>query len=131
MSDVCCEEFQRTVGQYLIRHRSILDVLSKNQEACARINRALAKAVTSCGCISLEAHKPELPNDISYPEIKEYMDTHLRGQLCDNCSEILETEIGRALFYTAAICELLGLNLAEVIEKEQKQLAALGVYNLT
>ncbi|HHT27849.1 MAG TPA: DUF1573 domain-containing protein, partial [Firmicutes bacterium] len=38
--------FQEAVNEYLVRHRSILDILSKLQESVARTNRAVAKAVT-------------------------------------------------------------------------------------
>jgi len=34
MKDLICDEFQNTVSELLIRHHSILDVLSKFQEAC-------------------------------------------------------------------------------------------------
>lgn len=45
------QEIQGTAGKFLIRHKSILDATSKMQEYCARVNRAIAKAVTCCGCI--------------------------------------------------------------------------------
>jgi len=31
MKDLLCDQFQETVGEYLIRHRSILDIMAKLQ----------------------------------------------------------------------------------------------------
>lgn len=123
--------FQESVSEYLIRHKSMLDVLSKLHESGARVNRAVVKAITSCGCVRVNAGKQELPSDISsYWEMKEYMATHLDGSLCEQCREVLEAELGRNLFYIAALCDLFSLSFAEVIEEERKRVAALGVFNL-
>lgn len=129
MKDLLCDEFQNTVSELLIRHQSILDVLSKSQEACARTNRAVIKAVTNCGCIQVEAAKKGVPQDASFEDFKSIMESHLRGSLCKNCSEIVEDEIGRSLFYLAALCNLLNLNLYDVFIKEQKKLSTLRVFN--
>ncbi|HEV8353064.1 MAG TPA: DUF1573 domain-containing protein [bacterium] len=123
--------FQESVSQYLLRHRSILDVQSKLTESAARVNRALAKAVTSCGCVSVAAGRQRFPADVSLKELKQFMSTHLNGELCEKCREAVETEIGTTLFYLAAMCALLGLNLRDVVEKEYDRVSALGVYNLT
>lgn len=131
MKDLLCDEFQNTVSELLIRHQSILDVLSKLQEASARINRAVTKAVTSCGCIKVRAEKKGIPSDISLAELKSYVDSHLNGNLCSNCQEIVEAEIGRALFYLAALCNHLDINLYDVFIKEHKKLSTLRFFNLT
>ena len=123
--------FQHVVAEYLIRHRSVLDVLSKLQEANARVNRAVVKAITTCGCIEVNASKQRLPSDISLPEMKAYMDTHLKGRICESCRDVLEVELGRSLFYTAALCELLQLDLDQVMRAELSRILALGVFNLT
>ena len=124
-------QFQTTVSEYLLRHRSILDVQTKLTEAAARVNRAVAKSVTTCGCISVNAVRQKFPADISLRELKQFMDTHLVGAMCDKCREVVETEIGSTLFYLAALCSLLDLNLKEVLEKEHARVSALGVFNLT
>jgi len=49
--------FQKSVDQFLIQHRSILDLMTKYQESNSRVNRAIAKAVTQCGCIKIKAKK--------------------------------------------------------------------------
>ena len=123
--------FQESVSQYLLRHRSILDVQSKLTESAARVNRALAKAVTSCGCVSVAAGRQRFPTDVSLKELKQFMSSHVNGELCEKCREAVETEIGTTLFYLAAMCAVLGLNLRDVVEKEYDRVSALGVYNLT
>lgn len=123
--------FQETVSQFLIRHRSILDVQSKLVEAAARVNRAIAKSVTTCGCISIDAGRQRFPADVSLREVRELLATHLNGDMCEKCREVVETEIGATLFYLAAMCSLLNLNLRDVLEKEYDRVNALGVFNLT
>jgi hypothetical protein len=123
--------FQDQVDEYLIRHRSILDVLSKLQESAARVNRCVAKAVTTCGCITVQAAKQQFPSDVGLAGIRAHLDTHLKGALCDRCREAVESEIGSALFYTAGLCSLLGLDLREIQEKQHSRVKTLGIFNLT
>lgn len=129
--DLDYTEFQKTVSQYLIRHRSVIDVTSKLQEATSRVNRAIAKSVTSCGCVKINASRQCCPANITYGELKEFMQNHLEGQLCENCREVVETEIGNTLFYLAALCELFGLRLADVVSEEHGRISTLGPYSLT
>ena len=130
MDGIIYDDFQDTVSKLLTRHKSILDILSKYQDSNARVNRAVAKAVTSCGCIKINAKKQELPQDISLEEMKNFMSSHLEGQLCDNCREIIEKELGNNLFYLVSLADTLGINLYDVILEEQKSLSALGIYHL-
>ena len=131
MKDLSWDEFQDTVADCLIRHKSILDVLSKLHETSARVNRAISKSVTSCGCIQINAKKQQVPSEIRLYELVSYMDTHTKGQLCDNCREIVELEIGNLLFYLAALCNILGLNLEDIMSAENEKLATIGIYNLS
>lgn len=126
-----CKEFQKTVSLYLVRHRSILDVMTKYQESCGRVNRAIAKAVTTCGCLKIEAEKQSLPADATLLEMSQYVNSHLEGRICSNCSEVLEEEMGKALFFLTAMCVLTGMDLGEIIRKENDRIATLGVYSLT
>lgn len=126
MKDLLCDQFQDLVGEYLIRHRSILDVLAKLQEANARVNRAVTKSVTQCGCIRIEAEKQQVPTDISLQEIRDHMNNHVSGQLCEHCREILEAEVGNNLFYLAALGNLFDLNLYDILLKEHKNCLPLG-----
>lgn len=129
--DRACKEFQNTVSDYLIRHRSILDVMSKLQEATAHVNRAITKSVTSCGCLKIEASKQPIPKDAHLSEMSEYVRTHLEGKLCPNCLETVEAELGNAMFYLAATCSLMDLDLEKIITHENSRIATLGVYSLT
>ncbi|MGI6488423.1 MAG: DUF1573 domain-containing protein [Syntrophothermaceae bacterium] len=132
MKDLICDEFQNVVSELLIRHHSILDVLSKLSESSARVNRACCKAVTNCGCLAVEANKIQFPDDMqTIDELKQCLDDHLRGTLCPECEAIIIAELGSSLFYTAALCNLLGLNLYDVFIEEYKKASALGIFNLT
>jgi len=125
------DDFQKTVDELLIRHRSILDTLSKLQEANGKINRAVAKSVTCCGCLRISARRQEIPPDTGFLSWKNHTETHLDGELCERCREVLESEMGESLFYLAALCSLLHLDLGDIIEKENKRLTTLGLFNLT
>jgi hypothetical protein len=131
MAELSEGTFQRTVDEYLIRHRSVLDVESKLTEAVARVNRAIAKAVTTCGCVSIHAGRQRFPADQSLAGLRELMQSHLEGTLCARCREAVETEIGMTLFYLAAICSLFGLDLDAIQQKEHARVATLGVFHLT
>ena len=132
MKDLICDEFQNVVGDLLIRHRSILDILSKLSESNCRVNRAVVKSVTDCGCLSVQASKLQLPDQIdSFEELKQYMDSHLKGHLCPNCEEVVYNELGKLLFYTAALCNTLDISLYDVFIKEYKKANVLGIFNMT
>ena len=62
-------EFTQKVEEVLIRHKSILDIMTKLQETDARTTRAVAKAVTECGCISIKASKQQLSTEVDYSEL--------------------------------------------------------------
>jgi len=131
MAEIEQKTFQDTVAEYLIRHRSILDVQSKLTEATARVNRAIAKSVTNCGCISISAGRQRFPAELTLTEVRDVMQTHVAGDLCERCREVLETEIGAALFYLAATSSLLGLELDGILRKEHGRVATLGIFHLT
>lgn len=133
MKDVIFDDFQNAVGESLLRHKSILDILSKLLESETRINRAVAKSITNCGCIQVNAEKQELPeekNDIDISSLRECLKTHLNGSLCDNCREVTEREIGNNLFYLASLCNVLDLNLYDIFLKEYDRINTLGKYTL-
>lgn len=127
----CCLEFQNAVDKYLVRHRSVLDILTKYQEASARVNRAFAKAVTECGCIQVHAAKQQVPDDASFSDLKQYMSSHTDGTLCPSCKEIVSRELGRSMFYLTALCNLTGLELRDVMQQECKTVTTLGYYHLS
>lgn len=132
MKDLICDEFQNVVGDLLIRHRSILDVLTKLSESTCRVNRAIIKSVTECGCVAIQAEKPQIPEGLdSFDQLREYLDDHMRGDLCEHCNEVIISEMGKMLFYTAALCNTLDINLYDVFLQEYKKASALGVFNMT
>ncbi|HMM23144.1 MAG TPA: DUF1573 domain-containing protein [Selenomonadales bacterium] len=131
MHDKCCADFQAAVDDYLIRHRSIIDVLTKYQEATARVNRAFAKAVTGCGCVEIKAGRQQIPAETSFSDLKQFMSTHVSGEPCEHCKEVLVTELGHSLFYMAALCNLSGLKFHDVMRQECQNVKTLGVYHLS
>lgn len=122
--------FQQQVSTLLLRHRSFLDVTSKFQESNGRVNRALMKAVTECGCLEVHATRQSYPADGSLLELKDELKTHLSGQICENCKDILKAEMGKNLFYLTSLCNLLDIDLQEVIDEESARLSALGPFNM-
>jgi len=125
------DQFQSTVKSLLIRHQSILDILSKGQETSARVNRAVVKSVTSCGCHSVNANKKPVPPDASLADLKDLLNSQLEGFICDNCRDIIEAELGKQLFYIAALSNALDISLTDVLFQEHKKLQTLTIFNLT
>lgn len=129
MKDIIFDDFQNAVDDSLLRHRSLLDIMTKLDESQGRINRAVAKSVTNCGCIELCGKKQLSPNDnMDMETYKKQLQTHLSGDLCDNCREVLEKEIGNNLFYLASLCNLLDLNIYDILLKEYNKINTLGKY---
>lgn len=125
-----CRHFQENVHENLVRHYSILDIVSKFQETNARVNRALFRAVTDCGCVTINASRQVLPGDCSFEDVREHIKSHLKGQLCENCKEVIEAEIGQNMFYLTGLCNALGLDLEDVIQKEGQRVSTLGMFHL-
>ncbi|MDY6826479.1 MAG: DUF1573 domain-containing protein [Bacillota bacterium] len=119
------------VSEVLIRHRSILDCLSKHEESTARVNRSIAKAVTDCGCISIHANKKQYPPMDSLKECGKYMDSHLKGKMCDQCREVVAEELGKHLFYLTALCNILDFKLEDLFEMEYDRIKTLGHFLLS
>ena len=132
MKDIIFDTFQNDVSTSLIRHKSILDVLTKYTESCSKVNRSVAKAVTNCGCIQISAskQKPLEENYSDEHDIKKHLDPHITGKLCDNCREVIEKEIGTNLFYLTSLCNQLDINLYDVLLKEYNKNQTLGRFNL-
>jgi len=132
MKDLICDEFQNVVGDLLIRHRSILDILSKLSESSSRVNRSVTKSVTGCGCLTIQAEKLQIPDNIdTFQDLKNFLDNHVQGQVCPACEEIITAELGKLLFYTAALCNTLNISMYDVFIKEYKKASALGIFNMT
>lgn len=130
MKDILIDDFQYTAQELLVRNKSILDLITKYQDSNSRVNRAIIKSVTQCGCLTISAHKQDIPEDASFDEIKNSTDAHVDGTLCDNCRDAIERDMGRNVFYLASLCNALDLNLYDIILKENDRIRMLGKYNL-
>lgn len=120
---------QEQVAKVLIRHKSILDVMTKLHEYNSRINRAVVKSVTSCGCISINANKQEY-GSTSFEEMLFTTQNHLNGEICDSCRDIVAEEIGSYLFYLSALANALDLDIDQIMNKEYENIKTLGVFSL-
>ncbi len=130
MKDLLCDHFQDSVSELLMTQKSVLDILTKLQESQFRVNRAVIKSATSCGCIQIEAKKQSIPEDTSLQDLKNFMDTHIKGTLCEKCREVIEKELGSSMFYSAALCNVLGISMYDIILKEYETMNTLGIYNM-
>lgn len=125
------EHFQAKVSDLLLRHRSLLDILSKIDQTSASVNRSVTKAVTDCGCISIHASKQPFELVSSIEHANENITNHVSGALCEQCHDYVQAQLGRNLFYLTALCSQLGINLQEVLNNETDRCTTLGLFNLT
>ena len=129
--DELTDRYQKLVDSLLIRHQSILDILTKGQETSARVNRAVVKSVTTCGCLAVKAEKPSIPKDATLSDLKQLLNSQLEGELCENCRDIIITELGKQLFYIAALANTLNISLKDVLAQEEQRLTTLTIFNLS
>lgn len=131
MRDLLCDDFQASVSSHLVQNKSILDAVTKLNEASMRVQRAITRAVTQCGCIRIEAGRQRVPEVSSLEELGRVLDSHVRGDLCVDCRELVETEVGNSLCYVAAVCELVGVNMYDCLIGVDKRIRALGMFHLS
>lgn len=131
MSAQSLKPFQDHVSNVLIRHRSLLDVMSKFGQTNASVNRAVTKAITECGCIEVEAGKQPYDQELTPAQIRELAETHVKGDLCETCMESVVKELGRNLFYMSALGNLLRVDLDDVLAHETSKMQTLGFFNLS
>lgn len=125
------KQFQDQVSELLLRHRSLLDVLSKYQQTNSAVNRSVIKSITECGCIEVDAKKQHYDLEATGAQLKHLTETHVKGTLCDQCMESVVNELGKNLFYMSALGNLLRIDLNEVLEKESKKCNTLGFFNMS
>jgi NTP pyrophosphatase (non-canonical NTP hydrolase) len=125
------KQFQEQVSDLLLRHRSLLDVLSKFDQSNASVHRSIVKSVTECGCIEMNAAKQDFSDSMTLEEAKDTLKTHITGSLCDNCSDSVMAQLGKNVFYMTALCNLLDIDLQKVLEEESKKCSTLGLFNLS
>jgi len=111
IQDIIAEDFQLAADLALLRNRSLMDNISKLETSSARLSRAITKAHTQCGCIDMSKRQ-------------------LSGSLCEKCRSVVETEMGDLLFYTAGLCNTLGLSIYDVMLKEKQALSLLKNFSL-
>jgi hypothetical protein len=102
--------------------------MSKYTESGARVNRAISKAVTNCGCITINAAKQHLSDENSMEYLSNYLSTHVEGELCDSCREVIEREMGNNIFYLTSLCNDLDISLYDILLKEQDKINTLGKF---
>lgn len=128
MKDLIFDNFQNDVNELLLRHKSIIDVMTKYNESSSKVNRAIAKAVTECGCLKISAKKQIIKDEDDF--FSDSNNTHIKGKLCENCRDTIEKELGNNLFYLAGLCNTMDISLFDVLLKEHNNLNMLGKYNL-
>ena len=113
-----CHDFQKNVEENLVRHFSVLDIVSKFQETNARVNRALFRAVTDCGCIQIDASKQVLPDDCSFEDIRNHVQSTLRGgSSAKTAGTSLKRKSVKICSTLAGMCNALKLDLEEIIHR--------------
>ena len=131
MRDLLCDDFQASVSAHLVQNKSILDAITKLNESSLRVQRAITRAVTQCGCIRIDASRQRIPEVASLEELGQVLDSHVRGELCGDCREVVETEVGNSLCYVAAVCELVGVSMYDCLIGVDKRIRALGMFHLS
>lgn len=130
MNDLLYDQFQNTVDEVLLRHVSILDIITKLEASNARVNRSVVKSITNCGCMKISAQKPDIPEDAEFYDMKHLKTNHLNGELCPICREKIEEEIGSHLFYLTALCNQFDISLYDTMLQEYKRVKTLGSFSL-
>ena len=59
------------------------------------------------------------------------MSSHLSGEPCEHCKDVFTKELGHSLFYLAALCNLSGISLNEVMRQEFNTVNTLGFFHLS
>lgn len=129
MNDIKIDDFQNSVTESLIRNKSVIDILTKLSESNSRIERAVAKSVTSCGCISIDAHKQRIPDDTALEDVHKLLKNQINGHMCDNCLEVLEKEIGNHFYYLTALCDAFDIKMSDIMENEYDKITTLGKFS--
>ncbi|MEG0371247.1 MAG: DUF1573 domain-containing protein [Clostridium sp.] len=130
MDNMSLTTFQNTVKDSQVRNKSMIDIMTKLTESSARINRAVAKSITLCGCIDLTAHKQSIPFESSLDDALKLLTHQVNGDICEHCLEILQDEIGNHLLYVASLCNALNIDLNKTAQEELDKVTTLGKYSM-
>lgn len=122
---------QQKANEYLIVNPAALQIMLQMQLNAARLHQSLLKAANTCGCIKLGTAKmPALPDDADWQTLKSQPTGDDFSSLCPECREELADRLGSLLFYAAALCNTLGIQLGDVCEHEIEKLDLLGYFML-
>lgn len=132
LNNTITEEFQCTVRENDFFNKNILEQLAKLQEVSAKLNKTIIRACTHCGCIEINANNKlySYDDDINFDMIKLLDPHHISGDLCEDCKDLIEKNIGSCLYYLACISNSFDLNLNEVLLKEMNKINILGKFNI-
>ena len=130
IKDIYIDDYQSVVSDLPIRNRSVLDTTSKFITSASKVNRAVLKAATNCGCIKIQATKQHMQSDIDYEDMLKLMDTHIKGDICIECRDKIEKEIGNTFFYITSLCNALNISIYDVILKDKESISTLGSFGL-
>lgn len=130
MDNTFLSDFQSNINEALTRHKSLIDIMTKLTESSSRINRAVAKSITECGCITLSAQKQSIPLESSFEDISKILTHQVDGHICEHCTEVLQDEIGNHMFYITSVCNALNIDLENTLKKELDKINTLGKYSM-
>jgi hypothetical protein len=97
MKDLICDEFQNVWVDLLIRHRSVLDILSKLSEANSRVTRAVTKAITTVAASLFKLKRPRSRSMLILLRNWASIWTITCAGVCPNCEEVVISENGQAV----------------------------------
>lgn len=126
-------EFQDTVREYEYFHKNILEQLVKFQELSAKLNKNIIRACSTCGCIEINANKFDFSNnarELSFEAIRLLEDHHIKGNLCEDCKDLIEKHMGSCLYYLTYMCNSLNLDFNDIFIKEMDKINLLGRFNI-
>ncbi len=124
MNEFILEEFQYLTEEQLRRNAGLPDLMTKLETTGGKINRAVSKAMTHCGCIRYGSEKP-LEEEHSAKER-----AGIGGDLCETCREEFERAVGEHLFYLAGLLGALDISLYDMICAEISRQKMIGKYSL-
>lgn len=130
MSASLLQALQDQISSLLLQHKNLLDIISKYSQASGSVNRVVTKAITECGCLELHSKYPSYKKSSPASQVEQTSETHIHGELCDNCRDIIISELGKHLFYMSTLCNLLDIELEDVVQHEFSKCQTLGVFNL-
>lgn len=117
---------QQKAGEYLIAAPGALQTLLLIQLNACRLHQSVLTAAETCGCARLGIAPTPPPDDWDTKTPLSSGDDF--ATLCPACREQIYAQLGALLFYTAALCNALGVPLADICDREIGKLDLLGYF---